>query len=69
MQVDIPLRIQQDIITELQTPDRLKQSLDAVDIVLGFLSSGGGSFKVTLKKYLDTHQMKQVPFSIKASFN
>ena len=61
----IPQRIQQDIITELRTPDRLRESLDVVDIVLGFLSSGGGNPSVTLKKYIDTHKMKKVPFSAK----
>ena len=61
----IPHRIQQDIITELRTPDRLRETLDVVDIVLGFLSSGGGTPKVTLKKYIDTHQMKKKTFSAK----
>ena len=59
--------MQQNIIKELRTPERLRESLDVVDIVLGLLSSGGGKADVPLKKYLDTHKMKKRPFSTKVS--
>ena len=65
LQRAIPPRIQQDIITELRTPDRLRETLDVVDIVLGFLSSGGGNPKVTLKKYIESHRMRKKTFSAK----
>ena len=65
IQEAIPHRIQQDIITELRTPDRLRETLDVVDIVLGFLSSGGGNPKVMLKKCIDNHKMKKMTFSAK----
>ena len=65
IQEAVPHRIQQDIITELRTPDRLRETLDVVDIVLGFLSSGGGNPRVTLKKCIDNHQMKKRTFSAK----
>ena len=61
----IPHRIQQDIITELRTPDRLRETLDVVDIVLGFLSSGGVNPRVKLTKYIDNHQMNKRTFSAK----
>ena len=57
MQEPLPQRIQQDIVTELRTPDKLRESLDVVDIILGLLSSGGGSHTVMLEKYISTRRM------------
>ena len=57
MQEPLPQRIQQDIVTELRTPEKLRESLDVVDIVLGMLSSGGGSHTVMLEKYISTRRM------------
>ncbi len=61
-------RVQQDIITELRTPEKLRESLDVVDIVLGLVSSGGGSHDVSLHKYIKTRRMGKKPFSDKVPF-
>ncbi len=60
-------RIQQDIVTELRTPDKLKESLDVVDVVLGLLSSGGASYDISLHKYILFGKMGKKPFSAKVS--
>ena len=67
-QTSLPPRMQQEILQELRTPDRLRETLDVVDIVLGFLSSGGGRADQPLKGYVDqTLKMKRRPFSEKVS--
>ena len=59
-------RVRQDIIAELRTPDRLREALDVVEIVLGFLSSGGGKAEKPLGEYIDkTLRMKKRRFSQK----
>ena len=61
--------MQQEILQELRTPDRLRETLDVVDIVLGFLSSGGGKADQPLKGYVDqTLKMKRRPFSENVSW-
>ena len=63
-------RTQQEIIRELRTPDRLREALDVVDIVLGFLSTGGGRADQSLGKYINnTLKMKRRPFSEKVFRN
>ena len=58
--------MRQDIIAELRTPDRLREALDVVEIVLGFLSSGGGKADKLLGEYIDkTLKMKKRRFSQK----
>ena len=58
--------MRQDIIAELHTPDRLREALDVVEIVLGFLSSGGGKADKHLGEYIDkTLKMKKRRFSQK----
>jgi len=58
--------MQQEIIQDLRTPDRLRETLDVVDIVLGFLSSGGGKADHPLGEYIHhTLKMKRRPFSEK----
>ena len=52
LQEPLPLRIQQEILQELCSADRLRDTLDTVDIVLGFLSSGGGKADRSLEKYI-----------------
>ena len=65
-QETIPLRIRQDIVSELRTPDRLRDALDVIEIVLGFLSSGGGKAEKPLGDYIDkTFKMKKRRFSEK----
>ncbi len=67
IQEPLPQRVQQDIVTELRTPEKLRESLDVVEVVLGLLSSGGGSHTVMLDKYISTRRMGRKPFSAKVS--
>ena len=58
--------MQKEILAELRTPDRIRDNLDVVDIVLGFLSSGGGKPDKPLGEYVDrVLKMKRRPFSQK----
>ena len=62
--------MQKEIIQELRTPDRLRETLDVVDIVLGFLSTGGGRANQSLRWYINnTLKMKRRPFSEKVIRN
>ena len=62
----LPQRVRQGIVAELRTPDRLREALDVVEIVLGFLSSGGGKADKPLLEYIDkTLKMKKRRFSQK----
>lgn len=58
------LRVKQDILSEMRSLDRLRDTLDVIEIVLGFLSSGGGKSDKSLGEYIDkTLQMKSRRFS------
>ena len=56
-----------DILRELGSPDKLRKSLDVVEIVLGFLTSGGGKPKMRLLSYLKKLKMEKMTFSEKVS--
>ena len=59
--------MQTEILLELRSPDMLRRSLDVVDIVLGFLTSGGGKPKTRLVSYLRKLKMEKKTFSEKVS--
>ena len=59
--------MQLDILRELGSPAKLRKSLDVVEIVLGFLTSGGGRPSTTLVKYLKKLKMEKKTFSEKVS--
>lgn len=66
MQVKLEPRVKKEILSELRTPDRIRENLDVVDIVIGFLSSGGGKTEKPLGEYVDrVLRMKRRPFSQK----
>jgi hypothetical protein len=68
MQEKLEQRVRQAIIADLSTPDRLREALDIVEIVLGFLSSGGGKADKPLGEYIDkTLRMKKRRFSKEVS--
>ena len=68
MQEKLPQTVRQAIIADLPTPDRLREALDVVEIVLGFLSSGGGRADKPLGKYIDkTLKMEKRRFSKEVS--
>ena len=68
MQEKLEQRVRQAIIGNLPTPDRLREALDVVEIVLGFLSSGGGKADKPLGEYIDkTLRMKKRYFSKEVS--
>ena len=50
MQLDS--RIKQEIVHELHSVSRVREALDVVDIVMGFLSSGGGKSDRQLGDYI-----------------
>ena len=47
------MRVQHEILAELHTLERVREMLDIIDIVLGFLSSGGGSADKPLGEYVE----------------
>lgn len=58
--------MQQEILTEVHTLERVREILDIVDIVLGFLSSGGGNADKPLGDYVEkVLKMKTRKFSPK----
>ena len=64
----LPRKVKNDIIAELCTPDRLRTTLDVIEIVLGFLSSSGGMADRSLGVYIDkTLKMKSRHFSQEVS--
>jgi hypothetical protein len=65
-QISLRPRVQMDILLELGSPDRLRRSLDVVEIVLGFLTSGGGKPRMKLLSYLKKLKMEKKTFSEKA---
>jgi hypothetical protein len=66
LQEPLSAREKQEILSELRTSDRLREALDVVEIVLGFLSSGGGRAEKPLGEYIDKMlKMKRRPFSSK----
>ena len=46
------IKQQKDIVAELKTVQKLRDILDVVEIVMGFLSSGGASAEKRLKDYV-----------------
>ena len=68
MQVKLEQTVRQAIIAELKTPHLLRESLDVMEIVLGFLSSGGGRADKPLGDYINkTLKMKNRLFSKEVS--
>lgn len=65
LQVRLGPEAQKGIVEELRTPDRLRANLDVVDIVLGFLSSGGGKAEKPLREYIHRILKMKRPFSQK----
>ena len=45
-------REQKDIINELRTTQNLRHCLDDVEIIIGFLSSGGADANIELRTYV-----------------
>lgn len=55
-------------MSELHTPDLLRGTLDVVDIVIGFLSTGGGKADMRFAEYVDrVLKMKKRSFSVKVT--
>ena len=57
--------MKKEIISELQTMQQLRKILDVVEIVMGFLSSGGANAKKSLKDYIETTLKMGKKFSSK----
>ena len=59
---------QKAIVSELQAMQQLREVLDIVEIVMGFLSSGGASADKSLKDYISNALRMECTFStLKAS--
>ena len=54
LQTKLSLREQQDIVADLQSMQRIRDCLDVVEIVMGFLASGGQKADTSLDHYLKT---------------
>ncbi len=66
MQMMINLSVRKEIVDELNSPDLLRETLDVVDIVIGFVSTGGPKSCMYLGDYVDKIlKMKKRPFSLK----
>ena len=52
LQIELDSRVQQEIVQELRSVDRIREALDVVDFVMGFLSSGGGEADRLLGAYI-----------------
>ena len=65
MQLKLLPKVQKEIISELQTMQQLQEILDVVEIVMGFLSSGGANAKKSLKDYIKTTLKMEHKFSSK----
>ena len=52
LQVKLGDREQKDIINELRTTQNLRHCLDDVEIIIGFLSSGGADANMELRTYV-----------------
>ena len=53
-QIKLNVREQQDIVAELQTVQKIRDCLDVVEIVMGFLASGRHKAETRLSHYLAT---------------
>ena len=68
LQIELDSRVQQEIVQELRSVNRIRDALDVVDIVMGFLSSGGGKADRQLGEYITRAlRMKKRFFSEKVS--
>ena len=52
LQIELDSWEQQEIVQELRSVNRIREALDVVDIVMGFLSSGGGKADRQLGEYI-----------------
>ena len=69
LQRDLQQSVQLDILQELGSPDKLQTSLDIVEILLGFLTTGGASSKTKLTSYLRRLKMEKMSFSEKVELH
>jgi len=61
--VELSTKVQEDILSDLVEIDQLCDSLDVVNILLGFLSTGGGRADSRLEDYLRKLRMETKPIS------
>ena len=52
MQSKLNPKVQEEIVSELKTMQQLREVLDVVEIVMGFLSSGGANADKNLHDYI-----------------
>ncbi len=65
-QKELPLHVQLGILKELNEVHHLSQTLEGVNIMMGFLASGGGKPGLRVQEYRrKTLKMEHHPFSQK----
>ena len=67
LQLRLSTQAQHEIVAELRSMEKLRDNLDVVEIVIGFLSSGGGRADKSLADYIRTLKMSRKSFSKKVS--
>ena len=67
LQVRLSTQAQHEIVAELRSMEKLRSNLDVVEIVIGFLSSGGGRTDKPLVDYIRTLKMSRKSFSKKVN--
>ena len=68
-QVKLGAREQTEIINELHTNQSLRECLDIVEIVMGFLSSGQTNPNTTLRKFVSKSLKMEKQFTSKKVVN
>ena len=61
--MELPTKVQQDILSELMEIDQISDALNVVNIVLRLLASGGGRSTMRLDHYLRKLQMEEKSYS------
>ena len=61
--MELPTKVQQDILSELIEIDQISDALSVVNIVLRLLASGGGRATMRLDHYLRKLQMEEMSYS------
>ena len=61
--MELPTKVQQDILSELIEIDQISDALNVVNIILRLLASGGGRATMRLDHYLRKLQMVEKSYS------
>jgi len=66
----LEFKAKKEILADLRTPDRIRENLDVVETILGFLSTGGGMPETQLGEYIKrVLSMQRKSFSPKVTMS